>query len=114
MAEDHVTIEVNGEAVRVRRGKPLLAAMLASGVRQLHVCGGRGLCTTCRVVVEDGADQLSPMGAKERISLRGHLSFSPRVRLACQARALGPARVRSVLPQWGTLPSSGAAEAKEV
>ncbi len=101
---DSVTIEANGTTYVIPRGKPLLAALLQSGVRQLHLCGGRGLCTTCRVIVEDGADGLSPIGTKERISLRAHASFSGRVRLACQARVLGPVRVRSVFPTWGRLP----------
>lgn len=54
---------------------------------------------------EEGDDSLSPVSTKERVSLRAHASFSRRVRLACQARVLGPARVRSVFPTWGKLPA---------
>jgi hypothetical protein len=36
--------------------------------------------------------------------LRYHLSLSPRVRLACQARVLGPLEADAVFPLCGTLP----------
>ena len=101
---DRIEIEANGEKIQATEGARLLDALLGAGVRQMHVCGGRGLCTTCRVAVEDGAENLSPMEAKERVSLRAHLSFAGDVRLACQARVLGPVRVRSLLPRMGTLP----------
>lgn len=99
-----IQITANGATCQVRRGKPLLAGLLQARVRQLHLCGGRGLCSTCRVVVEDGAEHLSPLERKELVSLRVHGSFSAQVRLACQARVFGPVQVRSVFPTWGTLP----------
>lgn len=104
MNED-VRIEFNGRSVAVPRGKPLLAGLVRAGARPFRLCGGRGLCSTCRVVIEEGADRLSPMGAGERVSLRGHLSFSRRVRLACQARVEGNVRVRSVLPELRRAPA---------
>ncbi|MGH2373391.1 MAG: 2Fe-2S iron-sulfur cluster-binding protein, partial [bacterium] len=88
-----VPIKANDTVYQVRRGKLLLTTLLQARVRQMHLCSGRGLCSTCRVVVEDGAENLSPMGTKELVSLRAHGSFSSRVRLACQARVHGPVQV---------------------
>jgi 2Fe-2S ferredoxin len=102
---DVVPIMLDGQRVEVRRGGTLLGAAMKNGVRLMHVCGARTLCATCRVVVESGEDNLTPMRGTERFSLRWHLSMSPRTRLACQARVNGPVEVESVFPLCGDLPN---------
>ena len=103
---DVVPIEFNGRKMDVRLGGTILGAALKNDIRLMHVCGARTLCATCRVVVESGADNLTPMHPAERFSLRWHLSISPRTRLACQARVRGPVEVESVFPLCGELPNS--------
>jgi len=103
---DSVPIEFDGRKIDVRLGGTLLGAALKNDIRLMHVCGARTLCATCRVVVESGADNLTPMRPAERFSLRWHLSISPRTRLACQARVRGPVEVESVFPLCGELPNS--------
>ena len=103
---DVVPIEFNGRKIDVRLGGTILGAALKNDIRLMHVCGARTLCATCRVVVESGADNLTPMRPAERFSLRWHLSISPRTRLACQARVRGPVEVESVFPLCGELPNS--------
>ena len=100
-----VPVEFDGRRIDVRLGGTLLGAAMKNGVRLMHVCGARTLCGTCRVVVESGADNLSPMRGTEQFSLRWHLSMSPRTRLACQARVNGPVEVESVFPLCGDLPN---------
>jgi ferredoxin len=102
---DVVPIEFDGRRIEVRRGGTLLGAAMKNGVRLMHVCGARTLCATCRVVVESGEDNLTPMRGTEKFSLRWHLSLSPRTRLACQARVNGPVEVESVFPLCGELPN---------
>jgi len=102
---DVVPIEFDGRRIEVRLGGTLLGTAMKNGVRLMHVCGARTLCGTCRVVVESGADNLSPMRGTEKFSLRWHLSMSPRTRLACQARVNGPVEVESVFPLCGDLPN---------
>ena len=102
---DVVPIEFNGRRIDVRRGGTILGAAMKNGVRLMHVCGARTLCATCRVVVESGEDNLTPMRGTEKFSLRWHLSLSPRTRLACQARVNGPVEVESVFPLCGDLPN---------
>jgi ferredoxin len=72
-------------------GQRLLDVILDADIEHRHICGGRGFCTSCRVEVLQGADQLSPVNLTERERLgsdAGHL------RLACQTLVFGPARVR--------------------
>ncbi len=102
---DRVPIEFDGHKIEVRRGGTILAAALKNDLRLMHVCGARKLCATCRVVVDRGAEYLTPMKPAERFSLRWHLSLSPRTRLACQARVEGPVEVESVFPLCGDLPN---------
>lgn len=101
---DAVPIRLCGANLEARAGGTLLAAAVKNGVRMMHACGAQTLCATCRVKVTEGADNLTPMSFKEKLSLRYHLSVSPRVRLACQARVLGPVEADAVFPLCGTLP----------
>jgi adenylate cyclase len=101
---DRVPIEFEGRKLEARSGGTILGAVLRGGVRLMHVCGARTLCGTCRVKIVAGAENLTPMTAKERFSLRYHLSVSPRVRLACQARVEGPIEAEAVFPLCGDLP----------
>jgi ferredoxin len=100
---DQVPIEFDGKKIGARHGGTLLAAALKSRTRLMHLCGARTLCATCRVKVTAGAENLAPMSTLERLSLRYHLSFSSRTRLACQARVVGPVAVESVFPLCGEL-----------
>jgi ferredoxin len=101
---DLVPIEFDGRKIEARLGGTLLGAAMKNGQRLMHVCGARTLCGTCRVKVTSGADNLSPMSPKEKLSLRYHLSFSSRARLACQARVAGPVEVEPVFPLCGDVP----------
>ncbi len=74
---------------QIETNKPILDALLAEEVDVMMACGGRGMCATCHVYVEEGMECLSPMEQREkrtlsRVSRRGAAS-----RLACQARVCG-------------------------
>jgi 2Fe-2S ferredoxin len=99
-----VPIRLCGAKLDARAGGTLLAAAMKNDIRVMHACGAQTLCATCRVKVTDGADNLTPMTLKEKLSLRYHLSVSPRVRLACQARVLGPLEAEALFPLCGALP----------
>jgi len=47
------------------------------------------------------------MAMYERVSLRLHLSFASDVRLACQAKIEGPAKVETIFPTMGKLDYKG-------
>jgi ferredoxin len=73
----------------------LAAARAAAGV--IHDCDGQGVCGTCRVEIEAGAEALSPVEEMERRQL------GPAVdrgwRLCCLARVYGDVVVR--VPEGG-------------
>lgn len=77
-------------------GDTLLDVSLNAGIPHFHACGGNARCSTCRVVVLQGRDNLSPRPPLEqRIAERRQWPAS--TRLACQARVLGPCMVRRLV-----------------
>lgn len=74
---------VDGPEVTTGKGSTLLEVSRANGVPHTALCGGRGRCTTCRVIIEDGADQLHPPSEAEARSLAA-VNAPPNARLACQ------------------------------
>jgi 2Fe-2S ferredoxin len=101
---DSVPIEFDGRKLEARRGGTVLAAAMKNGTRLMHLCGARTLCATCRIRVTAGDENLTAMNLKERLSLRYHLAFGSRTRLACQARVEGPVEIESIFPLCGELP----------
>ncbi len=81
-----------GPEIRAPRGLTLLEMSRLRGVPHAALCGGRGRCTTCRVVVEDGADQLHPPSEAEARSLAA-VGAQGNTRLACQIRPQQPTTV---------------------
>jgi len=75
----------------------VLDAAIAAGIPVFHVCGGKAKCSTCRVLVLEGLEQLTPPNKKE-LALHRHVYFPPNVRLACQTRLTGgPVRLRRII-----------------
>lgn len=89
---------IDGPEIVAPKGLTLLEMSRISGVPHTSLCGGKGRCTTCRVVIENGADLLQPPDEAELRSLRA-VNASPGTRLACQIRPAHPASVfRVFLP----------------
>jgi class 3 adenylate cyclase len=86
---DDITVSFDGEA-------NLLETLVEAGVPITHLCGGRARCSTCRVRVADGLDDLStPTEAEEAMANR--LDFPAEVRLACQATVSAPLTMRRLV-----------------
>jgi adenylate cyclase len=86
-----------GRTVRGVPGATLLEISRAAGVPHASVCGGRGRCTTCRVLVIEGADRLAPSNPVEQAALT-RIDAPPGVRLACQIRPDHALKVRPLIP----------------
>ncbi|SFL12875.1 adenylate/guanylate cyclase domain-containing protein [Shimia haliotis] len=86
---------VSGPEIRGQRGMTLLEMSRSNGVEHMALCGGKGRCTTCRVIIEEGADLLHPPSAEEAASLRA-VNAPPNARLACQLRPTNSATVLQV------------------
>jgi 2Fe-2S ferredoxin len=72
-------------------GKPgsLLDIALAHGIELEHNCGGSCACTTCHVIVKEGAENLSEMQEDEEDRLDTAVGLTIRSRLGCQAIVRG-------------------------
>ncbi len=93
----HVTVPVEPELYPYSRyGRPgsVLDIALANGVHIDHACGGQLTCGMCRVVVEQGEENLSPRSGQEDAYLKYLGVRDPAVRLACQAVVQGDVTVR--------------------
>lgn len=75
----------------------LLTASLAAGIPHYHACGGIARCSTCRVLVLEGEQNLSPPTRAET-KLKLKIGLPAEVRLACQTKLMsGYVRVERLL-----------------
>lgn len=83
--------------VSMARGLTLLEASRSKGIPHPSLCGGRGRCSTCRVLILKGIETLDPPGPAEAALLK-RISAPSRIRLACQIRPKRDLSVQIVLP----------------
>jgi len=103
---------VDGPEVSSAKGPTLLEISRANGVPHTALCGGRGRCTTCRVVIEDGADLLHPPSEAEARSLAA-VNAPPNARLACQINPTDPLTVFRVFRPDGKRGRAHASQGSE-
>lgn len=90
------TVEVDDTTYPLAdHGKPgsLLDVALAYDIHLEHNCGGSCACTTCHVIVKDGAENLSEMEDDEEDRLDMAEGLTIRSRLGCQAVVRGDVTV---------------------
>ena len=95
-----------GRTVRGAAGATLLEISRAAGIAHAAVCGGRGRCTTCRVLVIEGEDRLAPPNRAEAAALT-RIHAPAGVRLACQMRPEHALKVRPLVPLHEAEPVAG-------
>lgn len=103
---------VDGPEVSSQKGPTLLEISRANGVPHTALCGGRGRCTTCRVIIEDGADLLHPPNEAEARSLSA-VNAPPNARLACQIKPTEPLTVFRVFRPDGRRGRAHASQGSE-
>lgn len=74
--------------INIKPGETLLAASLIAGLPHFHACGGKAKCSTCRVLVLKGGEQLTEPNEMEQ-GLKNRMQFPPNIRLACQTYVTG-------------------------
>ncbi len=97
----HVTFllpEVRSGEVEINTS--LLEASKLLGCRLKHDCGGNASCTTCRVEVQMGVENLSDIDFDEQDLLDREALSEPWHRLGCQAKVLGDVVVRVPDGKW--------------
>ncbi|MBC7912624.1 MAG: (2Fe-2S)-binding protein, partial [Pyrinomonadaceae bacterium] len=75
------------KSVIVKNDESILDASLRAGIPHYHVCGGKAECSTCRILIIDGFENLSEPTKKES-KLKTKLGLHDDIRLACQTRVL--------------------------
>ncbi|MBX2894952.1 MAG: (2Fe-2S)-binding protein [Cyclobacteriaceae bacterium] len=81
--------EVTGKA-----GTSALRLLHENFVDWMHACGGKGRCTTCKMILVRGTDALGLLtDAEKRYRQTGQLGATER--LACQAEILGDCTIRT-------------------
>ena len=89
------------ETVEAEDGQSILQALLQGGVEYMHACGGFCNCTTCRVKIEDGTENVSDMQQGEKNTLRrfqGDEVLEGPYRLSCQVTVHGDIKISE--PEW--------------
>ena len=93
---------LGGLTVNVSAPQTVLQAIQATGLDWMHACGAKGRCTTCRVEIISGMENLNSETAPElKYREAGRLKKSER--LTCQATVLqGETKVK--VPKQVQLP----------
>jgi class 3 adenylate cyclase len=92
------TIEVSPDRVEVTftPDANLLTTLVDAGVPIDHLCGGRARCSTCRVFLFDGFENVSERTEAEA-AMAQKLDLPERVRLACQTTLTDSVRLRRLV-----------------
>jgi ferredoxin len=84
-----VRIQELHDPIEVKTNTRLLDVLQQSPKKVMMACGGKGLCATCHVYVDDNVESLSPKTPREQRSLLMLRDAKPTSRLACQAKVRG-------------------------
>lgn len=84
-----VKLDPINQETSVQTQANLLSGLIASELKVLRECGGRGLCSTCHVYIKEGMESLSPPNRREMRTLEVITTTKLNSRLACQALVIG-------------------------
>ncbi|MCG8492592.1 MAG: adenylate/guanylate cyclase domain-containing protein [Sneathiellales bacterium] len=87
----------DGNRISSTLGATVLEISQLGGIPHAAVCGGRGRCSTCRVRITAGGDDLPPPTDKELAVLK-RVGATAGTRLACQIQPLSDLSVAPLLP----------------
>ena len=106
-------VHPQGLSGEVESNRSILEAAEALGFPLPHDCGGNASCTTCRVEVMSGGDNLSEIDFDEQDLLDRENLTERYHRLGCQAKILGDVVVRVPEGKWGDAVKEGTVTANE-
>src|SRR5258707_13363466 len=88
--QNEITVEEDNLALT------LLQVSLKNGIPHVHACGGNARCSTCRVMVLQGLENVLPRNDDEQ-HLARKKGLEDAIRLACQTHVAGPVRIRRLV-----------------
>ena len=71
----------------------ILKVLQSASIDWMHACGGKGRCTTCKMIVRKGMENLTPLTPAE-LRYRSLGQLAENERLACQTKATGDCLIR--------------------
>lgn len=74
----------------------ILEISLQNRIPHHHACGGNGKCSTCRVMIIKGEENLYPPN-KIEMNLAKKKGFGPKIRLACQTKVKGDIKIKRLV-----------------
>lgn len=74
-----------GDSIEAAPGTSICEALLENGIAIEHACEMSCACTTCHVIVRDGAESLGEIDESEEDLLDRAWGLEPASRLSCQA-----------------------------
>ncbi len=83
-----VRIEPIAQETDIETNGNLLSILMEEDLNILKECGGRGMCATCHVYIQEGMSSLSPIAKREQRTLEVITTCKPNSRLACQAKVI--------------------------
>ncbi|MEZ5854173.1 MAG: adenylate/guanylate cyclase domain-containing protein [Hyphomicrobiaceae bacterium] len=106
LASPKVAIKyAGGPTINTPIGPTLLEISRHNKIAHASVCGGRARCSTCRVRIEEGGENLPLAVFPESVTLAA-IEAPANVRLACQIRPTKPLTVTRLLRPVGTGPEA--------
>ena len=84
-----VTFMPMNQVCEARAGESILDVAINNDIPLQHACGGFCACTTCHVIVKDGAVSLSAMEEAEEERIEHATGVTLQSRLGCQAKVTG-------------------------
>ena len=98
-----VVFRNQGRAVDAEKGTSILEAALKHDIPLYHTCGGNCSCSTCRVLILQGAENLSKM-EKGEAEILDAFDLRPPHRLGCQSLLTGAGTVEVDIPERDKAP----------
>lgn len=84
-----IVIRNLGKSVEVKDfSKSILHLVQEARIDWMHACGGKGRCTTCKIIILEGDEHLAPLTRAESGYQKQGLLLENE-RLACQAKISG-------------------------
>ncbi|MEO1054854.1 MAG: adenylate/guanylate cyclase domain-containing protein [Bacteroidota bacterium] len=93
MGKPSIKIFPDNKEVSITPEETILDASLKAEIKHAHACGGKGNCSTCRVIITKGIEYLEERTEKEQ-RLSEKLGFDDCIRLACQTRVNGTVSIK--------------------